>query len=161
MLTTNEAWPRIECGECKWFNVKADMDGVESTCKRLDHKHLRFAKKIFKCYDCGQWQPNTCADFEPKAGVVWLKKHWNEIKTQIIPYSEKDVIFLNVDGDTQTRWAVKAREFYDNTFINADGSLRWIYKYYPKQSRSSVTGYKYIYELPDGTKGGKEVIYNV
>ena len=152
MNTTNDNWSRIECGECKYFKVNADMQGVESTCKRLDHKHLRFAKKTFKCYDCGQWETHTCAAFEPKDGVVWLKEHWAEVKEQIIPYKENEVIFLNVDGDADVRYAVRATEFYNNTFKNTDGSLRWVYKYYYERSRKTSTGYKTVYELPDGTK---------
>lgn len=151
MFTNNENWLRLECGQCKYFKVNADMDNVESTCKRLDHKHLRFAKKLFKSYDCGQWQTNTCSDFEPNPGVVWLNQHWNEIKTQIIPYKENEVIFLNIDGNTDERYAIKATEFYNNTFHNKDGSLRWLYKYYCKKSRNKVTGYKIVYELPDGS----------
>ena len=151
MLTTNDNWCRLECGQCKYFKVNADMDNVESTCRRLDHKHLRFAKKIFKAYDCGQRQGNICADFEPNNGAVWLKLHWDEVKTQIIPYKDNEVIFLNVDGNTDVRYAVKATEFYNNTFRNEDGSLRWLYRYYYKICRSNSTGYKIIYELPDGS----------
>ena len=149
MFTTNENWLRLECGQCKYFKVNADMENVESTCKRLDHKHLRFAKKIFKSYDCGQWQTNTCADFEPNNGVLWLVKHWNEVKNQIIHYKDNDVIMLNIDGNADVRYAISAIEFYNNTFINADGSLRWLYKYYYKQCRSSTTGYKLVIEYPD------------
>ena len=146
MFTNNDEWLRIECGHCKYFNVKADMEGVESTCKRLDHKHLRFAKKIFKCYDCGQTQTTTCADFEPGDIAVWLKDHWSEI--DIIPYKDTDVILLNVDGNADVRYAVKAIDFYNNTFLNTDGTLKWIYKYYSVQSRDSWTGYKTVYEYP-------------
>ena len=148
MNTNCEEWCRIECGECKWFKVNADMDGVESTCKRLDHKHLRFAKKIFKSYDCGCFDINTCADFEPdEKKVPWLYNHWNEVKGQIIPYGDNNVVLLNVDGDTSIRWAVKAIEFYDGTFLNPDGSLRWVYKYYSVPCRTSPSKYKTLYEF--------------
>ena len=122
---------------------------AESTCKRLDHKHLRFAKKVFLYYDCGQFNTNTCSDFEPNEGIGYLKEHWEEVKSQIIPYKDNEVILLNIDGDTDVRFAVSAKEFYNNTFINADGSLRWLYKYYTKQCRSSMAGYKIVYEYPD------------
>lgn len=151
MNTNCEEWCRIECGECKWFKVNADMNSVESACKRLDHKHLRFAKKIFKSYDCGQFDINTCADFEPdERKVPWLYNHWNEVKEQIIPYGEFETIELNVDGNTDVRYAIWANDFYNNTFINKDGSLKWIYKYYQVPSRSSVTHYDIVYETTDG-----------
>lgn len=152
MNVNNDNWCRIECGMCKWFKVNADIQGVGSTCKRLDHKHLRFAKKTFKCYDCGQKETHVCADFEPNNGCVWLKTHWEDVKEQIMTYNDKDVIFLNVGGDTDVRYAIKATEFYNNTFISADKTLRWIYKYYQKRSRNSPIGYEVVYELPDGTK---------
>lgn len=52
MKTTNDDWIRIECQHCLYHKSNADMENVQSTCKRLDHKHLRFAKPVFKCYDC-------------------------------------------------------------------------------------------------------------
>lgn len=149
MFTTHENWIRLECRQCKHFKSNAEMDNVKSTCKRLDHKHLRFAKKVFKGYDCGQFDTHTCSDFEPIESIGYLIEHWEEIKSQIIPYKENEVILLNVDGNPDVRFAVSAKEFYDNTFLNADGSLRWLYKYYTKQCHSSMTGYKIVYEYPD------------
>lgn len=151
MKTTNDDWIRIECQHCLFHKSNADMENVQSTCKRLDHKHLRFAKPVFLSYDCGAFQINTCADFEPHPKrVPWLYNHWGEVKQQIIPYSDSTVISLNVDGDTETRWAIKALDFYNNTFLNNDGSLKWLYKYYTKQSRRNVIGYETYYETPDG-----------
>ena len=151
MMTNCDEWCRLECGECKWFNVRADMEGVESTCKRLDHKHLRFAKKIFKSYDCGQFDTNTCADFKPdEKKVPWLYNHWDKVKEQIIPYKSNHAVSLNIDGDTSVKWAVKAIEFYDGTFLNPDGSLRWVYKYYSVPCRTSPSKYKTLYEFPNG-----------
>lgn len=133
MFTTNDEWIRLECGQCKYFKADADMDNVKSTCKRLDHKHLRFAKKTFLSYDCGQRQTNTCSDFEPNKGIIWLCQHWNEVKEQIISYKENDVVLLNVDKNTDIIYAVDATEFYNNTFVDKDGTLRWVYKYYYKR----------------------------
>ena len=163
MYTNCDEWWRIECGECKHFKVNADMDGVESTCKRLDHKHLRFAKKIFKCYDCGCHETNTCADFEPHKGSLWLYENWEKVKAQIIPYTDSQTILLNVDGNTDVRYAIKATEFYDNTFRNEDGSLRWLYKYYSvprKRTGRNAKGLPYgiLYETPDGLVSTWEVI---
>lgn len=158
MKTNCEEWCRIECGECKWFKVNADMNNVESTCKRLDHKHLRFAKKIFKSYDCGCFDINTCADFEPdEKKVPWLYNHWNEVKEQIIPYGKFACVALNVDGNTDVRYCVLGSDFYNNTFINEDGSLKWRYKYYSVPDRKSPTKYRIVYETPDGLKLTQEL----
>lgn len=165
MLTNCDEWCRIECGECKWFTSSADIDykGAESRCKRLDHKHLRFAKKIFSGYDCGYWDTNTCSDFEPHKGALWLYENWDKVKAQIIPYSDRQVILLNVDGNTDVRYAIKATEFYNNTFRNEDGSLRWLYKYYTvprKRTGRNANGLTYgiLYETPDGLASTWEVI---
>lgn len=146
MNTRCDEWISLQCGDCKWFNCKADFTNEKSTCKRLDHKHLKFAKKIFKCYDCGKTQETICADFEPRADKVWLFKNWAKVKAQIIPYTAKDIIYLNIDGDTSVRYGVRATDFYNNTFIEKDGSLKWVKRYYMKQSRKTVTGYEIVNE---------------
>lgn len=131
MYTNCDEWIRIECRHCKYFKINADMENVESTCKRLDHKHLRFAKKIFMSYDCGCCNINTCGDFEPdEKKVPWLYNHWNEVKKQIIPYGKNDYVALNIDGNADVRYLVRGADFYNNTFINKDGSLKWVSKYY-------------------------------
>ena len=139
------------------------MDGVESTCKRLDHKHLRFAKKIFKSYDCGCFDINTCADFEPdEKKVPWLHNHWDKVKEQIVPYGEFDYVELNIDGNTDVRYCVLGSDFYNNTFLNEDGSLKWRYKYYTVPDRKSCLKYRTVYETPDGLKLTQELckLYN-
>lgn len=149
METTHEEWSTLQCGQCKWFKCNADMKGVESTCKRLDHKHLRFVKKLFRSYDCGQFERYVCSDFYPRKTSVWLLNHWEEVKDQIIPYKPNEVIYLNVDGDVDVRYAVNALDFYNGTFTNADGSLKWLFRKYCKQCRDSMMGYKIITEYPD------------
>ena len=149
MNTTNEEYSTLQCGQCKWFNCNADRDGFESTCKRLDHKRLRFAKKVFASYDCGQFEKNICSDFYPAERCVWLLNHWEEVKSQIVPYNPNEVIFLNVDKDADVRYAVNALDFYNGTFINDDGSLKWIYKKYCVKCRDNVTGYKIVREYPN------------
>ncbi len=158
MNTNCEEWCRIECGHCKWFKVNADMDGVKSICKRLDHKHLRFAKKIFKSYDCGCFDINTCADFEPdEKKVPWLYNHWDKVKEQIRPYGELTCVGLNVDGNTDVMYCVLGSDFYNNTFINEDGSLKWRYKCYSVPDRKSWSKYRTVYETPDGLKLTQEL----
>ena len=36
-----DEWCCLQCGQCKWFKVGADR--TPSTCKRIDHKHIKFA----------------------------------------------------------------------------------------------------------------------
>lgn len=147
MNTNSEDWCRIFCGQCKWFNVNADREGFESTCKRLDHKHLRFAKPVFKSYDCGQFGGCcVCSDFYPNKSARWLYEHWEEVKKQIITYKENELIGLCVDGDFDTIYKVKVTDFYNNTFLNKDGTLKWVLKTYCKSSRKSPTGYEIIKE---------------
>ena len=55
----------------------------------------------------------------------------------------------HVDGNTDVRYAIWANDFYNNTFTNKDGSLKWVYKYYQVPSRSSVTHYDIVYEHYD------------
>lgn len=146
MNTNCDEWLSLQCGHCIWFNAKADLSNVESQCKRLDHKHLRFAKKIFASYDCGQDQETICRDFSPKASILWLYKNWEKVKANIIPYGKDDIIYLNLDGNDDIRYGVRARDFYENTFQNEDGTLKWVCKKYMKRSKKSSTGYKIVTE---------------
>ena len=147
MYTNCDEWIRIECKQCKYFKVNADMENVESTCKRLDHKRLRFAKKIFMSYDCGCCDVNTCADFEPdEKKAPWLYNHWNDVKKQIIPYGKNDYVTLNVDGNADVRYLVRGTDFYNNTFINKDGSLKWISKYYAVRDLSRPSKQRIVRE---------------
>lgn len=150
MYTTCDEWICYRCGQCKYFKANADMPNEISTCKRLDHKHLRFAKKTFNCYDCGTDSPFTCSDFAPKENIPYLFNHWQEIKSATMPIPEYSLVPLNIDGDTSVRYMVKESDFYNNTFIDEDGSVKWLYKYYYKQSRRSSTGYVIVYETSDG-----------
>lgn len=137
---------RIDCGHCIHFKVNADQANVESTCKRLDHKHLKFAKPWFKSYDCGQFCGCPCRDFAPKPLYKWLYEHWEGFDDF---YRDEDLtkktVSLVIDGDFSVRYHVKALDFINNTFLNEDGSLNWFEKIYYKQTRASF-GYKLIHE---------------
>lgn len=150
MYTTCNEWGCYRCGQCKHFKVNADMPNETSTCKRLDHKHLRFAKKTFGCYDCGTDSPFTCSDFAPKENIPYLFNHWQEIKSATMPIPEYSLVPLNIDGDTSVIYMVKQSDFYNGTFINEDGSVKWLYKYYYKQSHKNATGRVIVYETSDG-----------
>lgn len=132
---------RVSCGQCVYFNVKADMADVESTCKRLDHKHLRFAVPWFKSYDCGQSNGYICREFVPDAALhPYLAAHWEGFE------EKKGLLGLVVDGDTSVRYMVRCKDFADGTFLNDDGSLKWVEKVYYKRCRTSPLGLRLIRE---------------
>lgn len=139
---------RLSCGGCVYCNPSADLDSVESTCKRLDHKHLQFAKPWFKSYDCGQRGGCICSDFKPKEWQLWLYRHYK--KDFLNHLNLKGYIPLCIDKDWSIRYYVKKKDFYNNTFLDADNNPKWVFKKYYKQSRKSVTGYKLITEYKDG-----------
>lgn len=154
-----EDFPCLQCGHCKFFNVKADMLDVQSTCKRLDHKHIKFAKPWFKAYDCGQFGGCICKDFEPSPTCVYLYVHW----LSYLDYFKHDpddssLIALVLDNDFSVRYFVKKKDFVNNTFLNPDGTLKWVKKMYYKVSRKNSVGYQLVNEYPDGkiiNNGGK------
>lgn len=140
----------LGCGDCKYCNPSADMDSIESPCKRIDHKHIQFAVPWFKSYDCGQRSGGICSDFEPNEWELWLYRHWkSEFKdiehgkgSSTIPR----YVGLCLDKDQSIRYYVNADDFYNNTFKESDGSLKWVKKEYYKQSRKSPIGYVLVTE---------------
>lgn len=145
-----DAWPCLRCGDCVFFNVRADMDGVESQCKRLDHKKYRFAVPWFKSYDCGQFTGTVCRDFVPDRVLCpYLASHWTGFDAYYGAISPDDMIALAIDGDQSVRYNVRRIDFVDNTFLDEHGALKWIKKCYYKRSRSSPTGYELITEYND------------
>ena len=157
-----EACPHISCGQCIWFTPTANMDWVESSCKRLDHKKYQFAVPWFKSYDCGQYGGICCRDFSPRKDSVYLYNHWKgfddyfgEIKdtsAEIILdnlRSTKGLIGLCVDKDQSVQYYVKSTDFINNTFLDEEGNLKWIKRCYYKQTRKSPLGYELIYEYND------------
>lgn len=144
----------IGCGSCKYCDPRADLDGVESRCKRIDHKHIQFAKPWFKSYDCGQRSSIMCGDFEPADICVYLKQHWTNPLDYAAMGDENRIkncrggVGLCLDGDQSVRYKVSWWDFWNNTFLNPDGSLKWYEKLYYKRSRRSPIGYELIREHP-------------
>ena len=148
-----DEWCHLGCGDCEYCNSKADMDGVESQCKRIDHKHLQFAVPWFKSYDCGQLSGITCADFKPLEIRKWLYEHWVSIDDYMRAYEEiegkpyvRGYLGLCIDKDTSVRYYVNYKDFFYNKFLNEDGSLKWVKKCYYKRSKKSPTGYELVWE---------------
>lgn len=149
-----DAWPCLQCGQCQHFKVRAEMEGVESSCKRLDHKHIRFAVPWFKSYDCGQHGGAVCDDFTPREDCKYLYEHWTGFYDYWGPVSDTDLLGLVLDGETSVRWYVRYKDFVEGTFLDDAGNLKWVKKMYYKQCKKTPrypTDYKLMVELPDGT----------
>lgn len=140
-----DAFPHVGCGLCKFFNVRADMPDVKGTCKRLDHKNIKFAVPWFKCYDCGQQSGVMCRDFAPAEWVKYLHRHWCGVEEYVGEIPEKAELGLTIGGDTSVRYVVRLKEFFDGTFVD-DGTLRCYGKtFYVK--RNNKEKYPIGYEL--------------
>lgn len=139
-----EEWPCLQHGQCKHFSVNSDRQ--ESTCKRLDHKKYKFAVPWFKAYDCGQMSGQICKEFEPKEICKWLYEHWDGIYGYFGEgYKPEGKVWLTIDGDTSVRYAVLYEDFWNGTFLNDDGSLKWVEKMYYKRTKK-YAGYKLVVE---------------
>lgn len=145
----------LGCGDCKYCNPSADLDNVESRCKRLDHKHIQFAIPWFKSYDCGQLSGGICEDFEPNEWEFWLFNHWKpEYKKSFCKGNNgtKKTVGLCLDKNQSVRYYVDYMDFFYNTFKNDDGSLKWIYKQYYKQCKKSPMKYILVTEYNNERK---------
>ena len=152
MYNIHDDCPSIHCGNCKFFNVNSDSKNIVSPCKRIDHKHIKFAKSFFKSYDCGQFHGCICRDFEPSPTFVHLYTHWLSYDDYFNDtIKSTDTVALVLDGDFSVRYHVRRKDFADNTFLNPDGSLKFVEKQYYKQNHKSPIGYSLIHEYPDGT----------
>ena len=136
-----EKWCCLQCGQCRWFKVDAYQPGVESICKRIEHKHFKFAVPWFKVYDCGRTNGIVCRDFEPAEYVKWLRDHWVSYDDYYQGDKPKGLVFLTIDEDTSVRYGVLAKDFVDGTFIDENGELKWVQKKYYKRTKHSPTGY--------------------
>ena len=141
-----ENWSCLQCGQCKYFKV--DADRATSTCKRLDHKHIKFAKPWFKSYDCGQFNSMVCDEFYPRDSCRWLKEHWISWEDYWDGEEPKptETIPLVLDGDFSVRYKVLKSDFITGNFLDDSGNLKWVEKEYYKRSKSSPIGYKLIHE---------------
>lgn len=144
----------LTCQDCKYFKGNADVNGVESTCKRLDHKTIQFAKNPFASYNCGSGNGTSwclCNDFELDTIYKLLREKWQpEWKEEILKKYRKGTMCLCLDGNFEVRYEILCSDFVDNTFLDENGNLKWLRKQYYKQSRKSPIGYKFINEYPDG-----------
>ena len=139
-----DEWPCLQHGQCKWFKVDADRN--ESTCRRLDHKHIQFAVPWFKSYDCGQTSSCVCRDFQPAEWCRWLHEHWDGFDGYYGEDQKFDgYVWLVVDGNKDLKYAVKEEDFINGDFMDGD-MPRWVKKQYYRRSKDTPTGYKLITE---------------
>lgn len=142
----------IGCGSCKYHQVDADRR-QDTTCKRLDHKHIQFAVPWFKSYDCGQRSGITCADFEPEEYCKWLYHHWTSMQDYVESFERVEkreylngYLGLCLDGNQDIVYYVDRGDFFNNTFLNEDGSLKWHHKHYYKRTNKNAIGYVLVTE---------------
>ena len=148
-MSAEEFWDEcshLGCGDCIYCDPRGDMDNITSPCKRIDHKHIQFAIPWFKSYDCGQRSGGICNDFQPNCWELWLIRHWKpEFKEVYKDNTNTKYVGLCLDKDQSIRYYVKFEDFFNNTFKNEDGSLKWVKKCYYKRTRIGF-GYKLIWE---------------
>ncbi len=140
-MTVDEFWEAcsyLNCRNCHWYGKK---------CKRIDHKHFSFSRPWFKSEDYTQGVSAVCRDFQPASYCVWLTKNWigwDEWVKGLIP--NPNTVGLCIDGDQSVRYHVSWTDFINNTFVDNDGNLKWVYKLYYRKTRKSPIGYKLVTE---------------
>lgn len=159
-MYTVDTCPHVGCGDCAYFKVNADLDGVESTCKRIDHKKVKFAIPWFKCYDCGMNSLHIpCGDFIPAHPEYADFREWTNFsdfwKVYVetwLPYKNENITLpFTINGDTSVRYHVPLSKFIDGTMI-VDGVLQAVEKTYCKRDKveCGVQLYKIIHKKIDG-----------
>lgn len=142
--------PCLRCMDCTAFNVRADLPGEVSHCKRIDHKLIKFAIPWFKSYDCNG---PICADFAPRHPDYadfrdWTGyENWATVAHAVRRYGDR--VWFTINGDTHIRYGVPADLFVHGGMIEGD-TLKADRKMYYKQSRKSPIGYELITEEIDG-----------
>lgn len=135
-MYTVDTCPHVGCKDCAYFKVNADLNGIESICKRIDHKKVKFAIPRFKSYDCGCFHI-PCGDFIPKHPEHADFKDWTNFndfwKVYVetwLPYGNENItVAFTINGDTSVRYHVPLSKFIDGTMI-IDGVLQAIEKTY-------------------------------
>lgn len=150
--------PWIRCFNCIHYNGLAHLPDRVSRCKRLDHKHVKFYTPWFKSYDC---DGPICADFQPDTLAKWLYRHWRPefIRDYLKEYlAERPVnchVPLILDGDRSVLYHVRYEDYFNGTFLNEDGSLKWVNRQFLRKvarKSSDGLGFHLVTELPPGDK---------
>lgn len=116
--------PNLECRSCKFFRINADFDSVDSVCKRIDHKKVRFAEPWFKSYDCG-YSHCICSNFVPANPDhadfdEWtcFDDYWKVYVKAWLPYeNENAIVGFTLGSDTSVRYIVPLMSFINGSMI--------------------------------------------
>ena len=154
--TINIEVPNLRCGDCEYFLVNADMDNVESKCKRIDHKKIQFAVPFFKSYDCNQFSGCICSDFKPNEHRKHTCENWTNFEDYWKLYVEQWLPYQNMNKNkgfvlnrnTEVRYYVPLLKFvYGDMFQG--GKLMAVEKVYYKRCNTGC-GYKLVREKING-----------
>lgn len=143
----------LMCGRCTHWRVDADRDGVESSCPRIDHKHIRFAEPYFKSYDCGRYNRCVCREFAPNKNLYPRFAEEFVSYDDCFPNGQEGMLWLVVDGNTDVLYTVRRDDFANGTYLKDDGSLKWVEKFYYKRcavSERNPLGRRLIRERSEG-----------
>lgn len=160
-MYTIDNCPHFGCKDCLYFKIDADLENVKSTCKRIDHKIIKFYTPWFKSYDCGQLFHIPCGDFIPKDlkrvdCINWtnFKDFWDVYVKSWLPYeNENTLIPFVVNGHSDIVYHVPLKRFIDGTMIE-NGVLRAVEKTYYKRTKNDfgVQLYTIVHEKINGVK---------
>lgn len=132
MSYTVDTVPHLRCGQCKCFDIRADQDGHESSCKRIDHKKVQFFKSPFKSYHCGEWHI-PCSDFEPMHPEYADFRDWEGMEDAWPVFRDAwaknapSMLTFHVNKNYDVDYLVPFERYYDGNMIK-DGVLMAEYK---------------------------------
>lgn len=132
MSYTIDTIPHLRCQQCEFFDIKADQEGHESKCKRIDHKKVKFFKNPFSSYHCGECHC-PCSDFQPAHPEYADFREWVDMEDawpvfrDAWGYEIRNYLTFHVNGDYDTDYLVPFDLFYDGGMIE-DGILKADYK---------------------------------
>lgn len=155
-MYTIDTCPNLSCRSCKFYRANSDRDGVESLCKRIDHKHIRFAPQLSGLYDCGR-NHIVCSDFAPAHPEYadfreWtgFEDFWVVFVKAWLPYENTNkIIWFIVGKDTFTMYGVPLMSFVNGTMIE-NGILKAEKKRYYSECEDDLIGCKLITEDING-----------
>lgn len=119
--------------------VKCSMCARHQKCKRLEEVEL--ARPWFSCSSDGR----ICKDFIPPQYYKLLVKYWRGVNAYIDCVNPNLTISVCLNHDQSVRYDILYSDFVNDTMFDQNG-LKWIYKQYYKQTRSSPFGYKLVTE---------------
>lgn len=152
--------PHFMCHDCKFWKVNADLKPNQSTCKRIDHKRVKFWRPFFASYDCGR-NHMICADFEPahpeyadfKNQWEGFDDYWRSYQKAWLTSPEKRGIAFYINDDHNVMYCTTLDTFLYGPVVK-DGMLQAFEKCYSKRDKvdHGVQLYKIIREPVDGVR---------